>query len=187
MPFIIASLASCSSCSNTNIEATKPGFISDVFPFTLRSSAFLSGDTIPMLYTCDSANISPPLNWTNQFNNTGSFAIIMDDPDAPVQIWVHWIVYNIPATIFNLPAHFPMDSVLPDGTKQGYTSFKTTGYGGPCPPDGIHHYHFKLYALDTKLNVRSRLTKMQLLDAMKGHIQGETELVGRYGRKKHDQ
>jgi Raf kinase inhibitor-like YbhB/YbcL family protein len=137
-----------------------------------------------MLYTCDSTNISPPLNWTNEFNNTGSFAIIMDDPDAPMGTWVHWIIYNIPGSALSLAAHFPMDSVLADGSKQGFTSFRTTGYGGPCPPEGVHRYFFKLYALDAKLNVPARLTKSQLLEAMKGHIQGETELMGRYFRRK---
>ena len=180
MLFIIASLASCSGCNNTNIQATEHGHIIDVFPFRLTSPAFLSGDTIPALYTCDSTNISPPLNWVNEFNNTASFAIIMDDPDAPMQTWVHWIVYNIPGDKLNLPAHFPMDSVLADGTKQGFTGFHTTGYGGPCPPEGVHRYFFKLYVLDAKLNVPAGLTKSQLLDAMKGHILGETEMFGKY-------
>jgi Raf kinase inhibitor-like YbhB/YbcL family protein len=184
IPLAIVSLASCSGCSNSNIQATKPGLIMDVFPFKITSTAFLSGDTIPILYTCDSTNISPPLNWTNEYNNTASFAIIMDDPDAPSATWVHWIVYNIPGEVRELPAHLPMDSVLPNGIKQGFTSFRTIGYGGPCPPEGMHRYFFKLYALDAKLNVPARLTKTELLNAMSGHIQGEAELMGRYIRRK---
>lgn len=186
IPILFTSLVSCSSCGNSNIEATNHGLLTDVFPFLFSSSAFKSGDTIPMVYTCDSTNISPPLHWSNPPANTGSFAIIMDDPDAPMGTWVHWILYNIPTSDTGLAAHFPMDSVLADGTKQGFTSFRTTGYGGPCPPDGVHRYFFKLYALDAKLSVPAGLTKAELLNAMKGHILGETELVGRYSRKKKE-
>ncbi len=181
---IIASLASCTGCGNTNVQATQPGGIIPVSPFSLTSTAFRNGDTIPSIYTCDSTNISPPLHWSNPPANTGSFAIIMDDPDAPIDTWVHWIVYNIPAADTSLANHVPMDSALANGIKQGYTSFRTTGYGGPCPPEGVHHYFFKLYALDTKLNAPARLTKTQLLNAMHGHVIGETELMGRYTRKK---
>jgi Raf kinase inhibitor-like YbhB/YbcL family protein len=187
IPFIIASMASCTSCSNKDIQATDHGHIVDVFPFLLTSPAFLSGDTIPMLYTCDSTNISPPLHWKTEPNNTASFALIMDDPDAPAGTWVHWIVYNIPGKDTGLAKHFPMDSVLSNGIKQGFSSFRTTGYGGPCPPEGTHRYFFKLYALDAILNVPSRLTKTQLLAAMNGHILGETEMTGRYTRKKKAQ
>jgi len=187
IPFIAASLASCSSCTNTNIQATKPGAIEDVFPFQLTSPAFRSGDEIPMLYTCDSTNISPALHWNNPPANTVNYAIIMDDPDAPMGTFVHWVVYNIPASDTGLALHFPMDSTLSNGIKQGFTSFQIIGYGGPCPPDGMHRYFFKLYALNAKLNIPAGLTKTQLLNAMKGHILGETELMGKYIRKKHGQ
>lgn len=184
IPAFLATLASCSSCSNTNIQATKPGFIQDVFPLLLTSPAFKSGDTIPMLYTCDSTNISPELHWNHALTNTVSYALIMDDPDAPMGTWVHWLVYNIPVSDSCLAVNFPKDSVLVDGTKQGFTSFRMIGYGGPCPPEGVHRYYFKLYALDSKLNVPSGLNKPQLLNAMKGHILAEADLVGRYARKK---
>jgi Raf kinase inhibitor-like YbhB/YbcL family protein len=184
---LVASLASCSSCTNTNIRATQPGPISDVFPFQLTSPAFHSGDEIPMLYTCDSSNISPALHWSNPPANTANMALIMDDPDAPNQTWVHWVVYNIPATDTGLAMHFPIDSTLSNGIKQGFTSFQTIGYGGPCPPTGVHRYFFKLYALDANLKIPAGLTKTQLLNAMKGHILGETELMGKYIRKKNGQ
>ncbi len=108
----------------------------------------------------------------------------MDDPDAPMGTWVHWIVYNIPATDTGLTMNFPKDSVLANGTKQGYTSFRAIGYGGPCPPNGVHRYYFKLYALDAKLNVPAGLNKPQLLNAMKGHTLAEADFVVRYARKK---
>jgi Raf kinase inhibitor-like YbhB/YbcL family protein len=187
-PLIVLSLASCSSgCNNTNIKATNGDVLPKVEPFKLSSPAFHEGDNIPMLYTCDSTNISPALHWNKPYNNTASFALIMDDPDAPMGTWVHWVVYNIPATDTSLPMHFPMDSTLSNGIKQGYTSFRTTGYGGPCPPDGMHRYFFKLYALDAKLNLPAGLTKTQLLNAMKGHILAEADLMGRYIKKKSDQ
>ena len=185
IPLII--FAVCSSCSNNTIKATNTDEPPPVITLRLSSPAFANGDTIPMLYTCDSSNISPELHWNNPFKNTASFTLIMDDPDAPMQTWVHWIVYNIPATDTSLPTHFPMDSVLAGGIKQGYSSFRTTGYGGPCPPDKMHRYYFKLYALDAKLNVPARLTKTQLLNTMNGHILAEADLMGRYARKKNDQ
>jgi Raf kinase inhibitor-like YbhB/YbcL family protein len=184
---IVGALAFCLACNNNTIQATNLGKIPAVVPFRLCSSTFNNGDNIPMLYTCDSTNISPDLHWNNPFTNTRSFALIMDDPDAPMQTWVHWIVYNIPATDTSLAMHFSMDSVLANGTKQGYSSFRTTGYGGPCPPDNIHRYYFKLYALDAKLNVPARLNKAQLLSAMNGHILAETDLMGKYARKKNAQ
>jgi Raf kinase inhibitor-like YbhB/YbcL family protein len=108
----------------------------------------------------------------------------MDDPDAPMANWVHWIVYNIPVSDTLLPSHIRMDSSLANGIKQGLTSFRITGYGGPCPPEGIHRYFFKIYALDTKLKVPASLTKSQLLNSMKGHILAEADLMGRYSRTK---
>ena len=111
----------------------------------------------------------------------------MDDPDVPTQAWVHWIVYNIPPADTVLATHFPMDSVLRNGTKQGFTSFQTTGYGGPCPPEGTHRYYFKLFALDAQLNIPAMLNRSQLLNAMKGHILAEADLMGRYARRKNDQ
>lgn len=170
------------SCNGGTVQATHDETPS-IKPFTLSSPAFTSGGNIPVVYTCDSSDISPALCWNHTLSSIVSYALIMDDPDVPTQPWVHWLVYNIPATDTVLPAHFPADSVSVDGIKQGFTSFRAVGYGGPCPPNGIHRYYFKLYALDTKLNVPALLTKAQLLNAMKGHILAEADLMGRYTRK----
>jgi len=185
VPVIFISLLTLSGCHGGSIKATNPDELPAIAPFRLTSPAFKNGDTIPSLYTCDSINISPTLHWNNPFKNTESFALIMDDPDASLTTWVHWIVYNIPASDTSLTTHFPMDSTLVNGIKQGYTSFRTTGYGGPCPPDGIHRYYFKLYALDIKLEAPARLTKSQLLTVMKGHILAEADLMGKYKKKKN--
>ena len=139
---------------------------------------------MPSLHTCDSTDISPALQWTKATGNLASYALIMDDPDAPMGTWVHWVMYNIPATDSSLPGNFPKDSILANGTRQGVTSFRTTGYGGPCPPDRMHRYFYKLYALDTTFNLPCNSTgERRLLAAIKGHILAEAELMGKYNRK----
>lgn len=143
--------------------------------FKLVSSAFAEGKTIPDKYTCDGANISPQLSWSGFPEKTKSFAIIMDDPDAPMGTWVHWVVYNIPSTTTSLEEK---KNVADIKAVDGLNSWDEKGYNGPCPPDGAHHYHFKLYALDKVLSQTKALTKDELLHAMKGHILGETALIG---------
>lgn len=182
---IIAFLFSC--CNNHTVQVTDGAKLPSVQPFRLSSSDFANDGNIPALYTCDSTNISPELHWNNPFTNTKSFALLTDDPDVSTQPLVHWIVYNIPSSDTVLQRHFPMDSTLSNGIKQGFTSFRLTGYEGPCPPNGIHRYYFKLYALDTLLNVPARLTKTQLITAMGGHILAEANLMGRYTRIKNNQ
>jgi Raf kinase inhibitor-like YbhB/YbcL family protein len=149
----------------------------------LTSSAFTHGAMIPKKYTCDGRDISPPLSWSDPPEKTESFALIMDDPDAPMGTWVHWVIYNIPATARSLSEGVPTDAELPDGSRQGRNSWHRIGYGGPCPPSGTHRYFFKLYALDTKLNLASGVTKEGLLQAMAGHIVAQAELMGRYSRR----
>ncbi|MBN1991809.1 MAG: YbhB/YbcL family Raf kinase inhibitor-like protein [Anaerolineae bacterium] len=156
-------------------------------PFALKSGAFGSGDTVPQQYTCDGENISPPLSWNEPPSGAQSFALIVDDPDA-VQVagivWVHWVLYNVPASTRSLPENVPADAQLSDGSLSGTTSFKRMGYGGPCPPPGFpHHYVFSLYALDTGLNLAAGATKEEVLQAMPAHILAQTELVGIYERK----
>jgi Raf kinase inhibitor-like YbhB/YbcL family protein len=143
----------------------------------LTSSAFQPNQPIPAQFTCDGQNTNPPLAWSDLPANTKSLALIMDDPDAPVGLWVHWLVWNITPASNEITA----DSV-PTGATEGTTSSKTASYGGPCPPSGIHHYHFKLYALDTTLDLPSSATKDQLESAMTGHILDQTDLVGLYSR-----
>ena len=151
--------------------------------FTLTSVAFKEGAAIPFQYTCDGRNLSPPLAWTAPPADTKSFALISDDPDAPVGTWVHWIVYNVPATLRALPEAVPVDAQLADGTRQGKTDFGRTGYGGPCPPIGRHRYFFKLYALDTVLSLAPGATKAQLEAEMKNHVLAQTQLMGTYRHK----
>ena len=149
----------------------------------LRSSAFRSGADIPRKHTCDGTDLSPPLMWENVPSATKSFALIADDPDAPVGTWVHWVIYDLPARSSELQEGMPAAESLSGGAKQGVNDFRKVGYGGPCPPPGrAHHYFFKLYALDVESLLKPRATKQRLLDAMKGHILAEAQLMGRYGR-----
>lgn len=149
---------------------------------TITSSAFKEGGLIPAKYTCDGKNISPPLKWEQSPDGIKSFALICDDPDAPVGDWVHWVMWNIPAEVNELPENTPPVKELPDGTKQGLNDFRRSGYGGPCPPSGVHRYYFKIYALDTTLDLPASTTKRDLLSAMKSRILAEGKLMGKYGR-----
>lgn len=148
--------------------------------FILESSAFSEGDFIPSEYTCDGNDISPPLSWQGELANTKSFVLIMDDPDAPMGNWVHWLVFNISETTHELPENLLSPN---DGAQFGKNSWGKVAYGGPCPPDRTHRYFFKLYALDTKLKLLNP-TKQQLESAMQGHILGTATLMGKYNRKK---
>jgi hypothetical protein len=150
----------------------------------LTSSAFTEGGMIPANYTCDGADVSPPLSWTGVPTGAKSLALICDDPDAPAGTWVHWVLYAIPATVSSLSEGVPKVETLPDGTKQGINDFRRVGYGGPCPPPGNpHRYYFKLYALDFMPTLAPRATKNDLLNAMKGHVLAEGQLMGRYQRR----
>ena len=151
--------------------------------FELTSSAFQAGATIPRQHTCDGADTSPALAWSEPPPGTASFALVCDDPDAPVGTWVHWVLYELPASARQLPEGVAREPLLKDGSRQGTNDFKKTGYGGPCPPPGKpHRYVFKLYALDANLRVPPGKTKAELLQAMEGHLKGQAELMGRYGR-----
>ncbi len=152
--------------------------------FELRSSAFARGQEIPVKHTCDGADLSPPLNWSDPPANTKSFALIADDPDAPAGTWMHWVLYGLGADRRELPEGVPAKDTVPGLGSQGLNDFRRVGYGGPCPPRGpAHRYFFKLYALDGELPVSPRKSKAELLKAMEGHILGHAELMGRYKRK----
>ena len=151
--------------------------------FEVTSSAFVQGEPIPVKYTCDGDDISPPLAWGDPQEGVRSFALINDDPDAPVGTWVHWVLFNLPADARSLPERVPPDAELPDGSRHGQNSWRRLGYGGPCPPSGTHRYFFKLYALDTALELDTGADKKQVLEAMEGHILAEAELVGVYSRQ----
>jgi Raf kinase inhibitor-like YbhB/YbcL family protein len=133
-------------------------------------------------YTCDGADFSPPLEWAGSPAGTKSFALICDDPDAPMGTWVHWVIYDIPPTATMLAEGITREKDLPGGGTQGINDFRKIGYGGPCPPGGTHRYFFKLYALDTTLGLKPGITKDQLLKAMRGHILAEAQLMGTYKR-----
>lgn len=151
--------------------------------FEIRSSAFSQGQPIPKKYTCGGADISVALAWTDPPPGTKSFALIADDPDAPMGTWVHWVAYDLPAETRELPEGVSKQETLQDGTKQGLNDFGRVGYGGPCPPPGKpHRYFFKLYSLDKKIALPPRATKPQILEAVKNHILAEAQLMGTYQR-----
>ena len=170
------------SRSARSMQDTEPGSAHDLRNGpTLRSSAFSDGGEIPARYTCTGKNVSPPLAWSDVPNGTESFALIIDDPDAPdpkapQRVWVHWVVFNLPATTTALPEAV---KPLPEPAKQGLNDWKRAAYGGPCPPIGRHRYFHKLYALDTLLSLDVP-TKADLEKAMQGHVLGRAELVATY-------
>jgi Raf kinase inhibitor-like YbhB/YbcL family protein len=149
----------------------------------ITSTAFRDGQTIPKPYTGDGRNLSPPLKWSEPPAGTKSLALVVEDPDAPRGVFTHWVVFNLPATVRELPEGVPPKSSLPDGAIQGINDFGAVGYGGPSPPPGKpHRYFFKLYALDTPLNLGPRTNRSQLLNAMDRHVLAEGQIMGRYGR-----
>jgi Raf kinase inhibitor-like YbhB/YbcL family protein len=149
----------------------------------LTCPSFEPAELIPSVYTCDGKDLSPPLRWTEAPAGTKSFALISDDPDAPVGTWVHWVVWNIPASVNSLEENQAKKDSLPGGIRQGTTDFRRIGYGGPCPPSGVHRYFFHLYALDTLLDLPATTTKAGLEKAMTGHVLAQAELMGKYRRK----
>jgi Raf kinase inhibitor-like YbhB/YbcL family protein len=151
--------------------------------FQISSSAFSEGQMISKKFTCEGADVSPQLSWSETPKAARTFALIVDDPDAPVGTWVHWVLYNLPAAMKDLAEGVPKQEELGNGALQGRNDFRKIGYGGPCPPPGKpHRYYFKLYALDTKLDLNAGASKADLERAMKGHVVAEARLVGRYGR-----
>jgi len=153
-------------------------------PLTVTSSTFEQGGSIPARYTCEGDDTSPPLSWSGAPSGAKSFALIVDDPDAPdpekpQRVYVHWVVYNIPATTTSLPENASKQG-LPAGAAQGRNDWDKTEYGGPCPPIGRHRYFFKVYALDTQLTFVAPPNKNDLLKGMEGHVLATGELMGTY-------
>ncbi len=144
----------------------------------LTSSAFAAGSPIPVLYSCKGRDISPPLAWTDPPAGAKSFALIMDDPDAPRGTWDHWVLFNIPAEMRALAENAPVAAPM----AVGRNSWGKSTYGGPCPPSGTHRYYFRLYALDTILSLSSKATKADVLAAMQGHTLGMAELMGVFSK-----
>ena len=153
----------------------------------IRSSAFDPESKIPLRHTCDGEDLSPQLSWSGVPEGVESFVLIMDDPDAPPGTWVHWLLYDLPGDIRELPEGLAKSESLDGGGIQGMCwgveSFSRVGYYGPCPPPGLpHRYSFRLYALDGKLGLPPKATKKQFRETMKGHVLAEAKLVGLYGR-----
>ena len=153
----------------------------------LTSTTFTHDGEIPTRHTCEGEDVSPPLGWQGAPAETKSFVLIVDDPDAPdpekpKMTWVHWVLFNIPPGARGLPGEISPDAALENGARHGTNDFGRLGYGGPCPPGGTHRYFFKLYALDTRLDLASGITKAQLVDAMEGHVLAEAQLMGKYKR-----
>ena len=146
----------------------------------ITSSAFSDGALIPIKYTCDGDDISPPLVWSDIPENTASFVLINDDPDAPVGTWDHWILFNLDGKTTELAENVDLSKLA--GVQLGRNSWRRNDYGGPCPPYGTHRYFFKLYALDMKLDLPAGSSKQDIKKAMAGHILAEAELLGRYKR-----
>lgn len=148
----------------------------------ITSPVFQEGGEIPFDHTCDGANVSPPLQWTDVPQGTQSLALIADDPDAPRGDWVHWVFYDLPPETSELLFAVPDIEKIPSGGTHGRTDFGTIGYHGPCPPRGEHRYFFKIYALNTRLHLKPGATKKELLQAMQGHVLAEGQLMGTYQR-----
>jgi hypothetical protein len=150
---------------------------------TISSPSFTNGGDIAKKFTCDGADVSPQLNWTDPPSGTVTFALLADDPDAPAGNWNHWTAWNLPAGLRRLTENIRKSAHLPDGSLQGPNDFGKSGYNGPCPPPGKpHRYYFKLFALDVKLDLPPTASKKELEAAMKGHILAQADVMGRYGR-----
>ena len=156
--------------------STSRSFAEESDMLAISSSEFINNEPIPTLYTCLGEDINPPLTISGIPPQTQSLVLIVDDPDAPMGIWVHWVVFNIPPAQFGIPA----------GTSpgmQGANDFGRNAYGGPCPPNGTHRYFFKLYALDSVLDLNEGATKDEVEKAMEGHIIGQAQLIGLYNKR----
>ncbi len=145
----------------------------------ITSSGFMNGEFIPSRFTADGADVNPPIKIDGVPENAKSLVLIMDDPDAPVGVWDHWVLFNIPPNVTEIP-----ENSTPTGAVLGKNSWGRAEYGGPAPPSGIHRYFFKLYALDTALNLPAGASKAQVESAAQGHILAEATLMGKYTRRK---
>jgi Raf kinase inhibitor-like YbhB/YbcL family protein len=161
-------------------QTTKKGVKMEI---KVESSAFKEGEMIPAKFTCDGSNVSPALKWSGAPSGTKSFLLITDDPDAPAGDWVHWILYNIPSDVNEIKENIAPEKKFSNGMMHGINDFRKYGYGGPCPPSGVHRYFFKLYALDITLKPEPGAVKKELLKAIEKHILAEGRLIGRYKRK----
>lgn len=150
-------------------------------PFSITSTSFPNGSVIPKQFSCDGPDVSPQLSWTEPPAGTMSFALLVDDPDAPAGNWNHWVIWNLPGSARMVPEGVSKSRRLPDGSEQGLNDFRKIGYNGPCPPaNKPHHYHFRLFALEKKLTLPGDAGKPELERAMKGHILAQAEWTGTF-------
>ena len=157
--------------------------VGEKMSITIFSTAFANGEGIPKRFTCDGADISPQLSWKGSPSNTVSHVLIADDPDAPAGPWTHWVLYDLPGTTTQIEENVNKVDKLPDGARQGRNDVRKIGYGGPCPPAGMpHRYFFKIYALDSKLNLAPGASRQEVEQAIQVHVLAKGELMGKYGR-----
>jgi Raf kinase inhibitor-like YbhB/YbcL family protein len=173
---VLAGLTGLAGCSGQPAATDQPE--EAPMTLTLKSAAFADGKPIPDQYSCWGEGMSPPLEWSGAPTETKSFALIVDDPDAPSGTYVHWVIYNIPPSSTGLTEAVAPEAQLQDGSLQGTNSSRRTGFTSPCPPSGTHRYYFKLHALDTALDLSPGASKDQLLQAMQGHVLAQGQLMG---------
>jgi Raf kinase inhibitor-like YbhB/YbcL family protein len=178
---IVCALPSLSS--GARASSSSSGDRQQTMSLSISSPSFSNGGDIPKKFTCDGADVSPQLSWTEPPATTKTFALLVDDPDAPVGNWNHWTMWNASPSVRGLPEGVSKEPRLPDGSHQGRNDFRKTGYNGPCPPPGKpHRYYFKLFALDVMVELKPGSSKKELEAAMQGHVLAQTQWMGRYGR-----
>lgn len=174
---VLSVLTTCAMYAGSNHSKKE-----DEMTIKMSSTAFKEGEMIPRKYTCTGEDISPPLKFENIPEGTRSLVLICEDPDAPVGIWVHWVLFDLPPDTSTLPEKIPAEKKLENGAVHGINDFKKVGYGGPCPPSGTHRYFFKVSALDRKLELKPLSTQKEVVEAMKGYVLAEGQLMGRFQR-----
>lgn len=180
LPIVTAAVLLVGSSASGQAQSPEKG---KIMSLTLTSTAFARGSEIPHRYTCEAEDISPALSWSGAPAGIKSFAMIVDDPDAPRGTWTHWLIWNIPGTATGVSENTPKTETLAEGARQGSNDFKRIGYNGPCPPPGKpHRYAFKLYALSAPLDLKAGASKSDLEAAMKPHILAHTEYIGIFKR-----
>lgn len=179
---IVVLLSACAPAAAEPTATPVPATATEAVVLEITSPEFAAGEAIPVKFSCDGEDTSPALTWTEPPAGTQSFVLIMDDPDAG-GTWVHWVVYNLPASSRGLEAAIPVDTEIPGGGLQGRNSSRINGYQGPCPPSGSHRYFFKLYALDMVLDLPAGAHNVEVNVGMKDHILATAELMGNFSRE----
>ena len=183
MPYKSGMLSILTLCVASLFMSAIPSYAQNGGKLALESSAFSNGSTIPVQFTCGGDNQSPALSWTGVPHESRSLTLIVEDPDAPGGTFIHWVIYNMPADRSSLPEDVPGKDNIAGGGEQGLNGRGEIGYHGPCPPPGApHHYHFRLYALDRKLDLKPGASARQVKHAMGNHVLAETDMVGMFGR-----